>query len=127
MISLIIIMASIMLVQSKFSDLDIAIMIGQLENVKPLLESRQVDPGANDNRAIKIASELDLLEVVKLLLQDERVDPSAEDNFAIKIALQNGHTEVVKELISRIDISKITDDKILEIAKSIKSTVTIKD
>lgn len=52
---------------------------------------------------------------------DDRVDPSADNNYAINASLQNGHIEIVKLLIMRCDISKITDQKILDIASELKT------
>ena len=83
-----------------------------------------VDPSANDNYAIRLASQNGHVETVKLLLEDNRVDPSANNNYSIKEASRNGHMEIVKLLIPRINISKITDEKILSIAKEIKEKVT---
>jgi len=56
------------------------------------------DPSADDNYAIKYASENGHLEVVKLLLQDPRVDP-IDNNYAIQVASKNSHSEVVKLLL----------------------------
>lgn len=92
-----------------------------LEIVKLLLRDSRVDPGAYNNIAIKTASRYGhCTEIVKLLLQDPRVDPSVDDNIAIKDALRNNnHLNIVKLLIPRIDLSTITDTKILDIAREI--------
>jgi len=79
------------------------------EIVKWVLENMggRVDPGAEDNWAIKLASRNGHAEVVRLLLADPRVDPSAEDNWAIKLASYHGHVEVVRMLLvdPRVDPS----------------------
>ena len=80
-----------------------ACAIGKIEIVKSLLP--HVDPSANDNYAIRLASHYGQFEVVKILLADKRVDPSADDNFAIRWASRYGHLEVVKILLldKRVD------------------------
>ena len=93
---------------------------GHLEIVRLLLQDSRIDPGAQDNYAIKIASLCGYLEIVRLLLQDSRVDPAAKDNYAIKSASAKGHLEIIKLLIPRTDLSKITDQKILNIAKEME-------
>ena len=92
---------------------------GHLEIVTILMQDKRVDPSAENNQAIKWASCNGHLEIVKILMQDKRVDPSAEDNLAIRYASQNGYLETVKILIPRIDLGKITDNKILNLAKEI--------
>ena len=78
---------------------------GYTEIVRLQLQDCRVDPRANDNYAIRLASQYGNTEVVRLLLQDPRVDPSADNNYAIKIASLNGHTEVVRLLLQdpRVD------------------------
>ena len=75
--------------------------------VELLLNDPRVDPGANNNSAIRWAAEHGHLKVVELLLADERVDPSASNNYAIRWAVKYGHLEVVKLLLSdeRVDPS----------------------
>ena len=89
------------------------------EVVKLLLANDKVDPSADNNWAIRLASNNGHLEVVKLLLANDKVDPSADNNWAIRLASNNGHLEVVKLLIPRVDMSKITNTKILDIAKEL--------
>ncbi len=43
-----------------------------------------VDPRAQDNYVIRLASENGHMDVVDRLLQDERVGPTAVDNYAIR-------------------------------------------
>jgi ankyrin repeat protein len=66
-----------------------ACKFGYINIVKLLLLDDRVDPGANDNCAIRLASKNGHLEIVKLLLSDEQVDPSADNNYAIIWALFN--------------------------------------
>ena len=60
----------------------------------------RVDPSANDNRAIKLASQYGHVDVVRLLLADPRVDPSAIGNRAIQDASEGGHVEAVRQLLA---------------------------
>ena len=78
---------------------------GHDEVVELLLENPRVDPSAEDNYAIRKASQAGEVEVVKLLLKDPRVDPSANYNDAIGIASRNGHHKVVELLLNdpRVD------------------------
>ena len=46
---------------------------GNVDSVKLLLEDPKVDPSADNNFAVKLASWYAHLEVVKILLADERV------------------------------------------------------
>jgi ankyrin repeat protein len=71
-----------------------------LEVVQLLLSDLRVDPSAENDYAIKWASNNGHLEVVQLLLSDPRVDPSTNDNAAIRWASGNGHLEVVQLLLS---------------------------
>ena len=58
-----------------------------------------LDPSADDNYAIRAASENGHIAVVDRLLQDGRVDPSADDNHAIRMASHCGHIAVVDRLL----------------------------
>ena len=80
---------------------------GLIYKVKILLRDDRVDPGADDNHAIRVASRYGHLKMVRKLLKDSRVDPSALDNHAIQVASRNGHALVVRELLkdSRVDPS----------------------
>ena len=79
---------------------------GYIDLVKMLLEDKRVNPAANDNFAIRLASRNGYTEVVKVLLADLRVDPCFADNHAIRWASKNGHTEIFKLLLkdSRVDL-----------------------
>jgi hypothetical protein len=61
-----------------------AVCAGRVEVVKMLMYHPKVDPCANNNFAIRCASNNGRSEVVKLLLQHPNVDPSALDNEAIQ-------------------------------------------
>src|SRR3989304_6063778 len=52
---------------------------GDIEIVELLLADHRVDPSANDNHAIRLASSKGHDKVVKLLLADSRVDPSSDN------------------------------------------------
>ena len=83
--------------------------IGKIDIVKSLFP--YIDPSADNNCAIRLASFYGQTEVVKILLQDSRVDPSADNNLAIQWASKYGHHEVVKILLqdSRVDPSADND------------------
>jgi hypothetical protein len=69
-----------------------AVKSGNDDRVMELLQDDSVNPAADDNYAIRRASELGhSATVVKCLLEDARVDPAADDNSAIRLALQNSH------------------------------------
>jgi hypothetical protein len=74
---------------------------------KMLLEDPRIDPSADYNYSIRVASENGHTEIVEMLLHDPRVDPSAWNNYAIRNASENGHTEIVEMLLkdSRVDAS----------------------
>ena len=69
---------------------------GDLTEIKKLI-SDGVDATADDNYAIRYASERGHLEVVKFLSTLPNVDATA-NNCAIQLASSNGHLEVVKFL-----------------------------
>ena len=56
---------------------------GNVDAIENLLQNAQVDPTADDNFAIVLASAHGRLPVVERLLRDVRVDPSARTNQAI--------------------------------------------
>jgi ankyrin repeat protein len=68
--------------------------------VQELLKTNKVDPAANNNFAIRLASRNGHIEVVQELLKTNKVDPAAENNYAIRGAIKNDHIEVVRELLS---------------------------
>jgi hypothetical protein len=90
---------------NEFDELIQACSKGNLSSVERLLEDERVNPAADDNRAIGVASGYGHLAVVDRLLQDERVDPAAGDNRAIGVASLHGHLAIVKRLLQdeRVD------------------------
>jgi len=84
-----------------------------IELVQLFLKLTDIDPSADDNYAIRIASENGQTDVVKVLLADSRLspdNPSADDNYAICIASSNGHTDVVKVLLADPRVDPSADD-----------------
>ncbi|PRP81336.1 ankyrin repeat domain-containing protein [Planoprotostelium fungivorum] len=73
---------------------------GHTETVKFMLARPRVDPSAENNKAIQIASRGRSVEIVRLLANDARVDPSASENYAVIRAARNGDIDVV-ELLSK--------------------------
>jgi len=78
-----------------------------VELVQLFLKLTDIDPSAEDNYAIRTASNNGHVDVVKVLLADPRTDPSAQDNIAICIASVKGHTDIVNVLLAdpRVDPS----------------------
>jgi len=73
--------------------------LGDIAQVNQLLKEGVIDPGAEDNQAIRSAAEKGHLEVIERLLQEKRVDAIADCNHAIQAAAVKGHLEVVKRLL----------------------------
>lgn len=75
--------------------------------VEILIKDPKVDPGTNNNAAIRWASKKGYLKIVKELLEDERVDPGDYYNYAISLASAEGHLKVVRMLLkdTRVDPS----------------------
>ena len=74
------------------------------------IEMGVYDPSADDDDAIRWASEFGHTDVVKLLLGDDRVDPSADNDEAILLASYNGHLDVVKLLLQDPDVDPSADN-----------------
>lgn len=89
----------------------------RVATVKLLLLDPRINPSAMKNNALNIASLNGHIEIVKLLLQDPRVDPNNNINKIIESAFYGNHLNIVKLLLPKIDLSKITYTKILDIAK----------
>ena len=90
-----------------YNMLQYASYMGHVEIVRLLLA--HIDPGADKNYAIRLASKKGHYDVVNLLLICDRVNPSDYDNYAIKLAIENGHQEIVKLLISKTDMSSLSE------------------
>jgi len=81
-----------------------------IELVQLFLKLTDIDPSADDNYAIRIASHYGQTDVVKLLLVDPRVDPCAKYNSAIRIACRYGNTDVVKVLLADVRVDPSADN-----------------
>ena len=89
-----------------------AFVLGRIDVVDRLLRGAHVDPSANDNRAIRMASSGGHLAIVDRLLQDPRVDPSVHKNRAVRHASECGHLDVVDRLLQdpRVNPMETDDD-----------------
>ena len=93
--------------------LEFAIRSKNIEFIKCILADKRINPSANGNRAIAIASGVGLTEIVKILLSDKRVDPSINKNMPIREAVRGGHTEIVKLLLSDDRVDPVANDSSL--------------
>jgi hypothetical protein len=57
---------------------------GHTDVVQVLLEDDRVNPGGDNNSAIKLACAKGHKEIVRLLLDDHRVDPGVDCNYPIQ-------------------------------------------
>ena len=73
---------------------------GHLSTVRMLSEMEGVDPGYENNSAIRFASEKGHFGVVQFLVSLPSVDPTAEENEAFRLACKNGYENVVRFLAS---------------------------
>ena len=73
---------------------------GRCDVVQLLLDDPCVDPSAEHNEAVKVASYNEHYTVVQLLMADPRVDPSASGNLAVKFASINGSVSIVELLLA---------------------------
>lgn len=97
-------------------------------NAKWLL-SKGVDPTANNNEAIRMASFKGHTEVVELLLKHPNVDPTANDNEAIRYASCHGHTKIVELLLSigeHVFDPAVIDNDVIPYASYYNNTEVIK-
>ena len=69
-----------------------------------------INLGAEENYAIRKASELGHYHEVKLLLQDPKVDPAAQENYAIIMASLYGHLAVVELLLQDLRVDPTAND-----------------
>lgn len=76
-----------------------AITINDMRLFKMMLKHPRVNPGANNNCAIRLAVYYNRNEMVEILLNDSRVDPSDCDNKALHIALKNGNVYLIEILL----------------------------
>nr|QBK86213.1 MAG: ankyrin repeat protein [Marseillevirus LCMAC102] len=83
--------------------LNIACEWGNYEIVKHLLHFSNVDPSANDNECLGIATKHGYLNIVKLLL--DRVKPEVQNYIRIiREALQNGYSDYPNLLMKHMNI-----------------------
>lgn len=84
-----------------------AIEFNEPNDVKLILQDKNVDPLSNNNQALKLISDKGRVKIFKLFMKDGRVDPSVLNNYAIAISSQEGHTEMVRLLLQdkRVDPS----------------------
>ena len=73
-------------------------MPDSLELVEHALRNH-IDPSADDDYAIRMASANGHDEIVELLLKDNRTDPKAYDDYAIRMASFHGHDKIVELLL----------------------------
>ena len=78
---------------------------GNVIEVDHMIQSGLVNPAAQDNYAIRMASASRHLDVVNRLLQDVRVDPTSDNNWALRIAYFNNDLDIVNRLLEdpRVD------------------------
>jgi ankyrin repeat protein len=83
---------------------------GDIEAVWLLLADTRVDPGTDENIAIRVASENNHLEIVRVLLANKgKVDPSDKDNDALVKASKCGHYHVAELLLSDNRVARDID------------------
>jgi hypothetical protein len=73
------------------------------------------DRRVNPNEALRDASKNGHIKVVKLLLKDRRVNPTVNNNEALREANKNGHTRVVQLLLKDDRVLSKFDDKIIKL------------
>jgi ankyrin repeat protein len=61
-----------------------------------LLERSNVNPGAEDNQAIQLASAYGYADIVRLLLKRTEVNPGANNNIAIRLSSTHGNSDIVR-------------------------------
>lgn len=88
-----------------------ACLVGNVHVVKYLLRDPRVDPSADLNFGLRMASEKGsphisrtnrqkgFLEIVKELLKHPKVDPTSHDNLIFIWAIERGHLEIVQTLL----------------------------
>ena len=95
-----------------------SIEANDLETVKCLCSSVEVDPSAQDNDAIISAARRGHLEVVKYMCWLDRVDICARNNLAAYWAAENGHFEAAKHLGSMTSAMVKAFDMLNEVVQS---------
>ena len=79
--------------------------------VKTFLQSTDIDPSIDNQRAIRDACSFGHSKVVQVLLQDSRVDPTVSNNDCFFLASMNGYLKVVRQLFQdeRVFLSLSSD------------------
>ena len=81
-------------------DLIEAAAFGMDSVVSLILADPEIDPSADDNDAICVASANGHTDVVSVLLSDSRIDPSVNSSYPLAAAAFGNHTEIVNLLLS---------------------------
>ncbi|KAJ3324041.1 hypothetical protein HDU76_013499 [Blyttiomyces sp. JEL0837] len=89
---------------------EIAARHGDLTTLKGLLTIDGVDPGANDNAAIRAAVYIGQTETVKFLVGLDGVDAGAKNNEAILRAVEDGNLEIVRILVAVDGVDPLVND-----------------
>jgi hypothetical protein len=87
-----------------FNDLLNYIQTGNLRVVKNILDEGRVDPSAEDNKAIKKATELGYIEIIQTLLNNDRIMNTIDYDEIIKIAIDKGNKRIA-QIIGNIAVS----------------------
>uniref|UniRef100_A0A7S2RSQ2 Uncharacterized protein n=2 Tax=Mucochytrium quahogii TaxID=96639 RepID=A0A7S2RSQ2_9STRA len=97
----------------------VACQKGQLEVVRWLMDTCNLDPSCQNGRAVQMACTSQNEELVKFLLSDDRVDPSSLGNSALVSAVNLGCVEIAKMLLSdsRVTVSGVESKIFDEVAK----------
>lgn len=97
-------------------DLMLAIKTRATGVIQVLLMEGQIDPGSQDNFALRRAAYNGDVETVRLLLADPRVNPASRDNVALQEAAYKRHIEVVKLLLAdpRVDPNVDSSEPIMD-------------
>lgn len=88
--------------QVKFQN---ALVLADVAAVQQMLLNSEVDPGANDDEAIRFACANGYRNIVEVLLGDSNVDPAVRNNEPLRLAVAHGHEEIVELLVAdeRVD------------------------
>lgn len=98
-----------------------AIVAGNIDIVKVILQLDTIDPGADDNIALITAITEGHVDIVRLLLTTDGVDASAEENVIMGIAANQNNEEIMEallELVPTLDPGADDNDAIIEASKS---------
>lgn len=85
-----------------------------------LLDNPRVDPNAQDNYVLCIASQYNHIEIVRMLLNDERIVFNDGYIRAIKTASYLDNTQILNMLMSKHDLHRLSNQKIINIIEVLK-------